>query len=180
MWALLAVCIIVPVVLVVVAVRSGDEKNPETTVRTPASNLGLLARNAVRPGDVAPTFRLAGLDGGTIDTARYAGKPYVLTFWASWCQPCRKEMPLLQRASKDVQVVGVTFQDPASESRAFARKYGITFPLAPDDGIRVAHAYGVVNVPVAFVIGADGKVVRRLAGNGDTKELSAALRSLPS
>jgi peroxiredoxin len=177
-WVLLAVCIVVPVVLVVVALSSGDDKNPETSVRTFQTQAGLLATTVVRPGDRAPTFRLAGLDGGTVDTATFGGKPYVVTFWASWCGPCRKEMPLLQEASKRVQVVGVTFQDPASESRTFARKYRITFPLAPDDGIRVARAFGVLNVPVAFFVGADGKVVERIAGNGDTKDLEAALRRL--
>jgi peroxiredoxin len=77
-----------------------------------------------------------------------------------------------------VQVVGVTYQDPASESRAFARKYGITFPLAPDDGFRVAKTYGVINVPMTFLVGADGRVVERVAGNENTKELEAALARL--
>jgi cytochrome c biogenesis protein CcmG, thiol:disulfide interchange protein DsbE len=175
---LLAVCIVVPVVLLVVALNAGDSKDSGTTVRTLQTKPGLLGTNTVTTGDVAPTFRLAGLNGGTVDTAEYHGKPYVLTFWGSWCIPCRKEMPLLQRASDQVQVVGVTFSDPASESRAFARKYGITFPLAPDDGFRVAKAFGVVNVPMSFFVGADGKVVERVAGNGDTKDLDAALRRL--
>ena len=175
---LLAVCIAVPVVLLVVALNAGDSKDPGTTVRTLQTQPGLLGTSTVRAGAVAPTFRLAGLDGGTVDTANVRGKPYVLTFWGSWCIPCRKEMPLLQKASSKVQVVGVTFQDPASESRAFARKYGITFPLAPDDGFRVAKAFGVVNVPMTFLVGADGKVVERVAGNGDTKDLDAALRRL--
>jgi peroxiredoxin len=132
----------------------------------------------LRVGDVAPTFRLAGLDGGVVDTADYRDKPYVLTFWGSWCIPCRKEMPVLQRASNAVQVVGVTYQDPASESRAFARKYKITFPLAPDDGFRVAKTYGVIHVPMSFFVGADGKIVDVVAGSGDTKDLEAALRRL--
>lgn len=178
MWLLLAVCVVVPVALLVYALRSDDEKNPETTVRTVQPSGGLVAANAVRAGDVAPTFRLAGLDGGVVDTADYRGEPYVLTFWGSWCVPCRKEMPVLQRASRRVQVVGVTFQDPASDSRAFARKYHITFPLAPDDGMRVAKTYGVINVPMTFFVGADGKVVERVAGNGDTADLEAALRRL--
>jgi cytochrome c biogenesis protein CcmG/thiol:disulfide interchange protein DsbE len=178
MWVLLAICIVVPVVLVAIALTSGDDKNPETTVRTTQPPSGLVARNAVRAGDRAPTFRLAGLDGGVVDTADYRDKPYVLTFWGSWCVPCRKEMPVLQRASSRVQVVGVTYQDPASESRAFARKYGITFPLAPDDGFRVAKTYGVINVPMTFLVGADGKVVERVAGNENTKELEAALARL--
>jgi peroxiredoxin len=91
-------------------------------------------------------------------------------------------MPLLQAAYRDrhgaLPVVGVSYQDPESDSRAFSDKYRITFPIAPDDGFRVAKTFGVVGVPVSFFVGADGRVVERVAGNGDTSDLNAALHRL--
>jgi peroxiredoxin len=182
---LLAVCVIVPVALVLVALSSSQDDGgdgndgTQSVVRTVP---GLEASNPVTAGDVAPTFRLRTLDGDALDTARYRGKPYVLTFWGSWCIPCRKEMPLLDRAFEQhdgtLHVVGVTFQDPESESRKFVEKYGITFPIAPDDGYRIAKTFGVTNVPVTFFVGADGKVVERVAGTGNTKDLEQALAKL--
>jgi peroxiredoxin len=183
---LVAICVVVPVALLIVATHGGttnerrcDQAAQRATISTTP---GLTARRVITTGDPAPTFALRTLDCARLDTATYRGKPYVLTFWASWCVPCRKEMPLLQRAYDRRQgalpVVGVTFQDPASESRSFARTYDITFPLAPDDGYKIAKTFGVVNVPMTFFVGGDGKVVERVAGNGETKDLDAALRRL--
>jgi peroxiredoxin len=173
-WVVVAVCLLVPIVLLVLATRGGDDGGDnakragcDPSATTAVSAVGLQPDRPVRAGDRAPTFRLRTLDCGVVDTARYRGKPYVVTFWGSWCVPCRKEMPLLEGAYRErgVDVVGVTYQDPASESRKFAEKYGITFPLAPDAGIKVATAFGVLNgVPQTFFVDRDGIVQARVAG----------------
>ncbi|MDQ1519264.1 MAG: cytochrome c biosis protein CcmG, thiol:disulfide interchange protein DsbE [Actinomycetota bacterium] len=183
---LLAICVIVPVALLIVATRGGpshDRTCEQTAQRATISTTpGLTAKRVISTGDPAPTFALRTLDCARLDTASYRGKPYVVTFWASWCVPCRKEMPLLQRAYSrrhgDLPVVGVTYQEPASDSRSFAGTYDVTFPLAPDDGFKVAKTFGVVSVPVTFFVGGDGRVVERVAGNGSTKDLDAALHRL--
>ena len=174
-------CVLVPLVLLAVALNANkhDEKDPETSISTPP---GLVPKHVVTTGDAVPTFRLRTLAGAPVNTADYAGRPYVVSFWASWCGPCRKEMPLLNAAwakrDGDLPVVGVTFQDPESESKKFVAKYGIDFPIAPDDGYRIAKAFGVINVPTTFFVGADGKVVERVAGEGKVKDLEAALSRL--
>jgi peroxiredoxin len=93
-------------------------------------------------------------------------------------------MPLLDRAYRQrhgaLPVVGVTFQDPESDSRDFVRAHRISFPVTPDDGYAVAKAYGVINVPTTFFVDAHGVVRDRVAGNGDTKSLQAALARLTS
>jgi len=175
------VCVLVPLVLLAVALTSNrhDKKDPETSISTAP---GLVPDHVVATGDVVPTFRLRTLTGSPVNTARYRGRPYVVSFWASWCGPCRKEMPLLNEAygkrAGDLPMVGVTFQDPESESKQFVSKYGIDFPIAPDDGYRIAKAFGVINVPTTFFVGADGKVVERVAGEGKVKDLEAALQRL--
>jgi cytochrome c biogenesis protein CcmG, thiol:disulfide interchange protein DsbE len=172
-WVVVAVCMLIPVVLLIVATRGGDGDDTapragcDTSATTAVTAVGLQPDRPVKQGDRAPTFRLRTLDCTTVDTARYAGKPYVLTFWGSWCVPCRKEMPLLEAAHRErgVDVVGVTYQDPASESRKFAERYDITFPLAPDAGIEVAQSFGVLNgIPQTFFVGGDGIVTERVAG----------------
>jgi cytochrome c biogenesis protein CcmG/thiol:disulfide interchange protein DsbE len=177
----IGVCVLVPLVLLAVALTSNrhDKKDPETSISTAP---GLVPDHVVATGDVVPTFRLRTLTGSPVNTARYRGRPYVVSFWASWCGPCRKEMPLLNEAygkrAGDLPMVGVTFQDPESESKQFVSKYGIDFPIAPDDGYRIAKAFGVINVPTTFFVGADGKVVERVAGEGKVKDLEAALQRL--
>jgi len=122
------------------------------------------------------------VDGNEVRISEHHGKVVIVSFWASWCGPCRKEMPLLNaayaRRNGDLPMVGVTFQDPESESKQFVSKYGIDFPIAPDDGYRIAKAFGVINVPTTFFVGADGKVVERVAGEGKVKDLEAALARL--
>jgi peroxiredoxin len=167
--------VVVPAVLVVIAVRHDSHE------AAPAS-AGLVPSHAVIDGNHAPTFQLTTLDGKRIDTRTLAGKPYVLTFWGSWCIPCRKEMPVLQKAYAQrngaLPVVGVTFQDPASDSRAFAKKYGITFPVAPDDGIAVATAYGVIDVPTTFFVNSKGIVTDRVFGIESKADLKPPLDRL--
>jgi cytochrome c biogenesis protein CcmG/thiol:disulfide interchange protein DsbE len=171
------VCIAIAVALVVVAGRHDGGSAKGVLDTTPRS--GLVASHVVKAGSRAPTFQLTALSGHRLATASYHGRPYVVTFWASWCQPCQKEMPLLDRAYHDrhgkLPIVGVTFQDPESDSRAFVRAHHISFPITPDDGYTVAKAYGVINVPTTFFVDAHGVVRERVAGNGDTKALSAAL-----
>jgi peroxiredoxin len=171
--------VLVPLALVLLAVRGGDDGDSDGTAPIASES----ATDVVRPGDAAPTFSLPTLDGGTVDTAAFDGRPYIVTFWGSWCIPCRKEMPLLQEVfdehDGDVPVIGVTFRDPESESREFAAEYDITFPLAPDDGIRVARAFGVLGgVPQTFFVGADGVVRDRVAGITSRDELDPPLERL--
>jgi cytochrome c biogenesis protein CcmG/thiol:disulfide interchange protein DsbE len=180
---LLAICVIVPVALLIVATRGNGNHDSSSNGATVHTSRGLVSGHVVTNGDRAPTFRLRTLDGPTLDTATYRGRPYIVTFWGSWCIPCRKEMPTLQAAYKDhrgrLPIVGVTYMDPASESRRFARKYGITFPLTPDDGIRVANAYGVGNgVPMTFFIDAKGVVRERVFGIETRQELDQPLNRL--
>jgi peroxiredoxin len=173
------VCVVVPLVLVVIATRH-DRSHNAAVLDTPSS--GLLPKNAVRAGDRAPTFHLTTLDGKRLDTKSLAGKPYLLTFWGSWCGPCTKEMPVLQKAyaqrNGTLPVVGVTFQDPASDSRAFVQQHGITFPVAPDDGVSVATAYGVIDVPTTFFVNGKGIVSDRVFGIESKSDLKPPLDRL--
>jgi peroxiredoxin len=177
----LAICIVVPVALLVVALQSDDRGGDggTTAVSRPT---GLEPEHSVGAGDVAPTFALETLDGEAFDTKTWRGTPYIVTFWGSWCGPCKKEMPLLQRASEDhagdLEVVGVTFQDAESDSRDFAEEYGIDFTLAKDDGVEVARAFGVVAVPQTFFVDAKGVVRDRVAGIEEQDELDGPLDRL--
>jgi peroxiredoxin len=173
-----AVCIVVPVVLLLIATHHSGSSDASL-----GTDPGLTGKQVIRAGDRAPTFTLPTLDGHAFNTATLSGKPYILTFWGSWCIPCRKEMPLLQQVYTEhtgaLPVVGVTFQDPESDSRAFVRAHGITFPILPDDGVRVATAYGVLNgIPTTFFVDGRGVVTDRVFGIERWHDLDTPLRHL--
>jgi len=122
-------------------------------------------------GQVAPDFSIPGLDGGTVDLSAYAGRPVVLNFWASWCQPCRREFPILEDmatgyASEGLVVIGIATNDTPADARRFARDQDASWSLAHDTRQRVAETYGVKGrgLPQTFFIGTDGKVAVRVAG----------------
>lgn len=125
----------------------------------------------------APTFVLDGLNGGKLALADFTGKPLVLNFWASWCEPCREEMPDLQRFStsqKDVAVAGVAVSDAPADSRAFAREAGVTFPLGVDRRAELAADFGVSTLPATVVIDARGRIVSTTRGTVSAADLARA------
>jgi cytochrome c biogenesis protein CcmG/thiol:disulfide interchange protein DsbE len=121
---------------------------------------------AVRKGQrpAAPSRTLPLIDGGRSSIAAMKGKPVLLNFWASWCDPCKDESPLMQRAHRRLQraggtVLGVTVSDASEDSRAFERKYGLTFPSLRDVDSRLKKAYETTGVPETFAIDRDGRIV---------------------
>ena len=135
-------------------------------------------------GSPAPDFRLPALDGrGSVSLADYRGRPVIVNFWASWCHPCRQEFPLLKQALRDhraerLAVVGVTYQDIASDSRAFVKQRGATWPQAVDDGGKVASAFGVRAIPQSFFVRPDGTIAARVFGVTSESALAAPLAKL--
>jgi cytochrome c biogenesis protein CcmG/thiol:disulfide interchange protein DsbE len=120
-----------------------------------------LARGERAP---APALRLPRLTGsGQVELSDYRGKIVVLNFWASWCEPCRAESPLLQRWHERISrrggtVVGVDVLDVSSDAREFVREFGLTYPMLRDrDGDSQAD-FGVVAYPETVVIDAQGRI----------------------
>jgi cytochrome c biogenesis protein CcmG/thiol:disulfide interchange protein DsbE len=119
---------------------------------------------------VAPTPELSTLDGpGKSSLAAYKGKIVVLNYWASWCEPCRQEAPLLQRWQPTLQkgggtVLGVDVLDVSGDARSFVRKYGLTYPILRDGDGNSQTAYGILAYPESFVIGRDGRVAAAVRG----------------
>lgn len=121
----------------------------------------------------APTFSLERLDGsGELALESLRGQAVVLNFWASWCIPCRDEMPLLEAGWKrwqdrDVAFVGIDVEDFRSDARGFLERFGVTYPNVYDGKGSMVGRYGVTGYPETFFIDARGRVVYRIAGPVD-------------
>jgi cytochrome c biogenesis protein CcmG/thiol:disulfide interchange protein DsbE len=135
-------------------------------------------------GSPAPVFRLPALDGhGDERLADYRGRPVIVNFWASWCNPCRKEFPLLKQAlrahrAQHLAVIGVTYQDIPSDSRTFVKQKQATWPQGVDDGGAVASAFGVRAIPQSFFVRADGTIAARVFGFTSESALAGPLAQL--
>ena len=135
--------------------------------------VGLLAWGFLAPGEPdrepAPDFELELLGGGTVSSEDLAGRPVVLNFWASWCIPCREEMPAFERMWKryegdGLMIIGVNVQDSSEGAREFVNEVGVTYPIALDTDGSLGRDLGVRGLPQTFFIGEDFRFEKVSAG----------------
>jgi cytochrome c biogenesis protein CcmG, thiol:disulfide interchange protein DsbE len=117
----------------------------------------------------APAFTAPALDGGApISLASLRGRPVLLNFWASWCGPCRQEMPGLVTFAKEhprMSVVGLAVNDRPGDSRAFAREVGADFPLGIDRDADVAIDFdATIGLPISVFIDRQGRIAAKVVG----------------
>ncbi|MCO5178223.1 MAG: TlpA family protein disulfide reductase [Thermomicrobiales bacterium] len=119
-------------------------------------------------GKPARDFEITTFDGDQFRLSDQRGKIVLLNFWASWCDPCRDEMPLLTTArgalADDVIMVGVNVMDVDSDAQKFLQTYKVNYPTGPDSDDRIGIDYGVSGVPETFVVDAEGNLVAHLPG----------------
>jgi thiol-disulfide isomerase/thioredoxin len=137
----------------------------------------------IREPDAAPLFALKGLDGESVNLAGARGKVVLLNFWATWCGPCRMEVPdlvALQKKYKDrLQVIGLIIDDTDEDAiRAFAKGYGINYPIAIAPVETRFEFGGVPALPTSFVIDAQGRVVQKHIGLRDPVLYETEIRAL--
>ena len=129
----------------------------------------------------APEFTLPRLDGeGELALSSLRGKAVVVNFWASWCVPCKKEAPLLERAwqtyrDRDVVVLGVDSEDFKGDARTFIERYGITYPNVHASSRDVVVDYGLTGYPETFFVSREGKVVAHVSGEIDAADLETGI-----
>ena len=132
-------------------------------------------------GGRAPSFSLESTDGRRVTLAELAGKPLVLNFWATYCPPCRAEMPLLQRrvgALSTVRLVLINEGDSSERARDFLSSIGINQAALLDSDLNVRKAYGVFLYPTTVFVRADGSIAGRQVGQLDDRVLAAWLSTL--
>jgi cytochrome c biogenesis protein CcmG/thiol:disulfide interchange protein DsbE len=124
---------------------------------------------APQEGSAAPPIRLTTLEGEDVSLSDYLGKLVVLNFWATWCGPCREEMPLFEQAqqhygSDNIVVLAVNVREGSGTVRPFVERFALTYPILLDERGSVARRYRVRSFPTTYFIGRDGTVEGRRVG----------------
>lgn len=127
-------------------------------------------RAVVKVGDMAPNFQLRDLDGKMVSLSQFRGKVVLLNFWATWCGPCREEMPSMEQLyrnvpRKDFEILAVS-TDPQGivVTRPFQQEMGLTFPILHDPDMRIGLSYGARSLPMSFMIDRQGVVRLKIFG----------------
>ncbi len=127
------------------------------------------------------TVALPRLDGkGSVSLQQLRGKVVVLNFWASWCEPCRAEAPVLVKAQRQLgnrgTVLGVSYKDFIDESRAFERRNRINYPTVRDDQLQLAPLFGTTKLPETFVLDPKGRIVAIARGQLSQAFIDSAIK----
>jgi cytochrome c biogenesis protein CcmG, thiol:disulfide interchange protein DsbE len=149
-------------------------------VGTPAGG----GKESPRVGYLAPDFTLTGLDGGTVQLSSYRGvKPVWVNFWATWCPPCRAEMPEMEKLyptyqAKGIEILGVDVQESQAQVKQFVQQGGYSWKFALDLDGKASRAYYVTGIPTHIFVGRDG-VIKDLVVTGlDRASMETKLNKL--
>jgi len=150
--------------------------DPPTTV-----SLDDLAAGNLGATDPAPDFTVPTLDGGRFTLSQHLAdtdQPLVLNLWASWCAPCRAEMPALDAAAarhEGVTFLGVAVQDDLQAAEEFATELGIQYPIGLDERDEVNALYPTLGLPVTYLISAEGSILQPIYGGLDAEKIDSLL-----
>jgi peroxiredoxin len=146
----------------VAIVQAMDKKAEPENVSQEVANMGGL-----KVGAKAPDFELKTLAGDTVKLSDFKGKKVMLNFWATWCPPCKAEMPAMEEfhkeAGDDVVILAVNI-DPHLDVKAFVDENGITFPIPLDAEDKVNETYQVLSIPTTYFIDTKGNIGNKYIG----------------
>jgi|GEM_PF-188162 len=183
--AVVSAVVVVAATAIGIAVWSNRGNEPDPSTAAPLDGAPTLQELAESAGgspagdDIAPDFSVVTADGGAFTLSRHLaedGRPVILNLWASWCSPCRAEMPMIDAVAAshpEVLVIGVAVQDDPLGAAEFAEEIGVSYTIGFDDKDEVNDGYRPLGLPATFYISAEGIVVKRHFG-GLTAELLEA------
>jgi len=169
---------------------AGCSKKQDAGIRTgtsssQSSNVSEITNVSKRP-DMAPNFSWKDVSGKTIDFDSFKGKVTLINFWATWCGPCKRELPDLvalskEMANKNVKVLGISTDRGSNvidDVKAFVSENGISYQILISNE-EIEEAFGNIRVvPTSFLIGADGKIAQTIVGMRSKEQFAEAINAL--
>ncbi|MCM3169560.1 MULTISPECIES: thiol-disulfide oxidoreductase ResA [Peribacillus] len=136
-----------------------------------------MEKTRVQAGDQAPDFVLENMEGNKVQLSELKGKGVFLNFWGTWCKPCEKEMPFMERQynyfkNQGVEVLAVNIGESDVAIETFAKRYGLTFPILKDKKSVVTETYDITPIPTTFLIDKNGIVTKVITGSMTERDIS--------
>lgn len=169
--------------IIIVNVWKPDNK-AESTIQQEETNS--IEQIGIEPGNIPPDFELTTLTGEQVQLSDYRGKKVILNFWATWCPPCRAEMPHMQafyEKNKDndiaILAVNLTNTDKGKASiREFVNEYELTFPIPLDKQGTVGPEYQAYTIPTSYIIDSNGLIQEKVVGPMDEAIMEDLMNSI--
>ncbi len=133
------------------------------------SNLSKEKNSVLQVGDEAPDFVLTDMNGEKHQLSEYKGQGVFLNFWGTWCKPCEREFPLMDKQYQEVkdqglQILAVNIGESDFVVQKFIDRLGLTFPVLIDDNKSVMESYNINPLPTTFLINPEGKIEKIITG----------------
>ena len=165
-----------------------DSRPMESAANPPERATPVQGRTFLKVGSPAPNFQLWDLSNKPQSLADYKGTVVLVNFWATWCEPCKVEMPAMEQLyqefkRKDFEILAVsTDAEGPAVTRPFRDELGLTFPILHDSDFRVGLTYGARTLPISFLVDRQGIVTHRIFGARDwySTEAMQLIRTLVS
>jgi peroxiredoxin len=163
--------------------QAAAESQPAADQPRPAVDLTIPVGPQI--GNRAPEFTLQGVDGQPYKLSDLIGRPVVINYWATWCIPCKTELPILQRISQEYASRGVVFitvdaieQDSLDKVQTMMAEIGMSFPVLLDQGNQFANAYGALFFPTTYFVDPSGVIRHINLGDASEEELRGGIENL--
>ena len=157
---------------------------PSSTAPRPELGSGSTAR-LPREGESVPDFTLPTLDGRTVKMSELRGSPVLINFWATWCQPCKQEMPLIVEQynwnkSKGLRVLAIDSlaNDNVEDMRKFAQQFSMNFDVLVDEQDAVPGGWNIMGLPTTFFVKPDGTIAKVHVGQLTADQLKEYMKSI--
>lgn len=153
-------------IIVLLFIINGCSPSTSTNPKDTVSGTGI--------GNLAPDFQLMDMEGQNVTLSNLRGSPVIMNFWASWCSPCRQEMPFLQQIYEDwnnkgVILLTINLRETPSEIMQFMQSNSLSFPVLLDADASVTQNYNVVGIPTTFFVDKDGVIQAKKLGPFNSK-----------
>ncbi|WLR57078.1 redoxin domain-containing protein [Mesobacillus subterraneus] len=149
--------------------KSGETQAVETSNATTGIGAGM----------VAPDFALKNLAGEEVSLKDYRGKKVMLNFWATWCPPCKEEMPAMEQFYKDnsseVEILAVNL-DPQNNVKEFVNDNGLSFPILLDQDGSTQQIYSILSIPTTFIIDEQGLILKKHIGSMTFEQMQELMK----
>lgn len=139
--------------------------------------------SVLKVGDKAPDFKLVDLEGESHQLSDYKGQGVFLNFWGTWCKPCAKEMPAMDRQyevfkDQGVQLLAVNIAQSDFEVQSFADQYNLSFPIAIDKTKSVMTAYNIIPLPTTVLVNREGEIERVITGEMTEQDIEGFMEEI--